>query len=157
MSYFIGIDPGNSCGWAVLDEEGNRIDSGTWNLTKLPEEGSGLRFIRFENLLKELLSKYPESTVSYDMVQPYGSGVAIALYYKIVGRMESYLDEFGVKYFGVRPAQYKKLATGKGNAQKDSMVEHAIVRWNDLPEKMKHDEADALWIAEFLRKESIEK
>lgn len=149
--YSIGIDPGNSCGWAVLDNEGGLVASGTWSLTRAKGDGQGMRFVRFERLLKELLASYPDAQVGYDLIQPYGSGDAKAMYYKVVGRMEACLDELDVPYAGVRPTEYKKLATGRGNASKEQTVAAAQVRWPGLDEDMKDDEADALWMAEAIR------
>ena len=156
MKYVIGIDPGTSCGWAVLDEAGDRVGSGTWGLAKALSDGPGMRYIRFERLLRELVATFPDCVVSYEMVQPYGSGQAQAVYYKIVGRMESCLDELGIPYAGVRPAQYKKLASGKGNADKQAVMAAAYRRWDLAADQTRahpvpNDETDALWIAEAMR------
>jgi Holliday junction resolvasome RuvABC endonuclease subunit len=44
----------------------------------------------------------------------------------------------------------KAHATGKGNASKDAMVLAAATRWGVTATE---DEADALWIADALRRE----
>lgn len=45
----LGIDPGTSCGWAILDD-GGRVASGVWDLSPKRFEGGGMRYIRFERL-----------------------------------------------------------------------------------------------------------
>jgi len=149
---YVGIDPGTNCGWGVLDQHGGLVASGTWMLDRAKTDGPGMRAIRLERLLRELVAPWQphEVLVAYDLVHPYGSVSAVAMYYKLVGRLESCLDELGIAYGGVRPGTYKKHATGKGNAQKDAMVEAAVARWPELG-TIKHDEADALWIADSAR------
>ena len=85
-NYYLGIDPGNSCGWAVLRDTGDYVASGTWSLIKSQSDGAGMRFVRFESLLRELVTAYPDCVVAYDLVQPYGSGTAKAMYYGIITR-----------------------------------------------------------------------
>lgn len=149
---YIGIDPGNSCGWALLSEDGHRIGSGRWNLVKAQSDGQGMRFVRFERLLRELIGPDTDLVVGYDLIQPYGSGLAKAMYYKVVGRLESCLDEMNLPYVGVPPSVYKRTATGKGNASKEATVAAAKSRWPELAgEDLVHDEADSLWIAEAVR------
>ena len=56
---YIGIDPGSSCGWAVLDEDGKRVASGTWDLKPKRHQGAGMRYVRCARMLRELLEAYP--------------------------------------------------------------------------------------------------
>lgn len=50
----------------------------------------------------------------------------------------------GVPILPVQPAEVKKHATGKGNANKDLMVATAARRWNNVNS---FSEADAAWLA----------
>ena len=65
-------------------------------------------------------------------------------------------EERRVPYGGQPVATVKRTATGKGNADKQAMVEAAALRWwISTPGYpcCSEDEADALWVAETLRRE----
>lgn len=152
MASYIGIDPATNCGWASLDADGTYRASGIWRLERTQSDGIGMRFIRFEKHLEDLVQSHVgDLVVGYDLVQPYGSGASKMIYYGIVTRLASYLDAHGIPYAGVNSSTYKKTAVPIGRSSKPLMVEAAKSRWPQLPDDISHDEADALWIAEALR------
>lgn len=60
-------------------------------------------------------------------------------------------DRLDVQPHEVAPTAVKALATGKGNARKDAVVEAAVARWGvDVADP---DIADACWVAEHGRLE----
>lgn len=157
----IGIDPGSACGWAVLDHDGSRMASGVWNLSPGRHEGGGMRFVRLDRYLRELLKASPEPLVGYEEVRRHLGTDAAQIYGGIVATITRVCEEFGVPYRGVPVATVKRTATGKGNAHKDDMVATAMAHWylsgNGRYEQGSpaEDEADALWVAEALRKELV--
>jgi len=145
MKTSIGIDPGTRCGWAVLDEGGQRVASGTWDCSVRRGEGAGFRFVRFERVLRELLDAYPGSTLGYEEVRRHAGVDAAHVYGGIRAHLQRLCEERGVPYCPIPVGTVKKLATGKGNADKDAMVAAAASQWGVQVED--DNEADALWIA----------
>jgi len=148
-SMFLGIDPGTRCGWAVLDAAGGRIASGAWDCSVRRGEGAGFRYIRFERCLRELITAFPRTCVGYEEVRRHMGVDAAHVYGAIRGHLQRLCEEAGIAYCPIPVGTVKKLATGKGNADKDAMVAASLSRWNHIP--VDDNEADALWIAEALR------
>jgi len=151
MSSFIGIDPGTSCGWAVLSAAGGRIGSGTWDCSTRRGEGAGFRFVRFERCLRELLGAHPGAQLAYEEVRRHAGTDAAHVYGGLRSHILRVCEELGVPYCPVPVGTVKKAATGKGNADKNAMVSAARARWGAPDRAKDDDEADALFIAECLR------
>ena len=149
----IGIDPGTACGWAILDSNGNRIASGTWDLRPRRHEGGGMRYLRVRQYVEALLAT-PAGVraLAYEEVRRHAGTDAAHVYGGIVAMIAAVCQERGVPYVGIPVGTIKRAATGKGNASKDEMMQAAGKRW---PTAIGCDdnEADALWIASALRVE----
>jgi len=65
--------------------------------------------------------------------------------------MTALCEERETPYMGIPVGTVKKLATGKGNANKAAMVAAAARRWA-LADAVDDNEADALWVAETWRR-----
>ena len=151
MTIYIGIDPGTKCGWAALDDRGERISSGTWDLSLRRHEGGGMRFMRLYRDCGELLHCFDgkQVMVGYEEVRRHRGTDAAHIYGGIVAMVTKLCEEYPIPYVGIPVGTVKKHATGKGNADKIAMVEAAQGRWGD--DGYTEDEADALWIASALR------
>jgi len=149
MSEHIGIDPGTSCGWAVLDEHGARLDSGAWDLRSRSHEGGGMRYLRARRHLCDLLDCYPRATVGYELVRRHAGTSAAHVYGGLVATVQAVCEERGVPYTGLPVGSVKLHATGHGAASKGAMRAAATGRWGVTCDT--DDEADALWIADALR------
>lgn len=146
---YIGIDPGSNCGWAVLDETGDRVASGTWKLTGGRFDGAGMRFVRLDNHLRELLAAGDDTILGFEEVRRHMGTDAAHIYGGVVAIVMRACEELSVPYAGVPVGTVKKTGTGKGNSGKEEMVSSAEARWEV---KVADDnEADALWIAETMR------
>lgn len=151
MSTYIGIDPATHCGWAILDQAGQRLQSGVWDLSASRTEGSGMVYLKFEKLFRSLLDLpfYDGYRVGYEQqinrfagaVQP-SAGIQAAIC--------RICEEQGVPYQGLAFSSVKKVATGKGNSPKAAMILAAEEHWRET--MLGADEADALWVAETLRR-----
>lgn len=160
--YFIGLDPGTKCGYAVLDADGNRIVSGRWDLSASRHSGGGMRFVRLENYFNELLAVYDgwhrdgqhRAQVAYEEVRRHLGTDAAHIYGGIVATVTRICEGQGLPYAGVPVGTVKKLATGRGNANKEAMVDAANARWwaDSDGGVGSDDEADALFIADALRR-----
>lgn len=153
MATYIGLDPSTHTGWAILDQDGKRLQSGVWDLSASRTEGSGMVYLKFEKLFRSLLELpfYDNFRVGYEQqinrfagaAQP-SAGIQAAIC--------RICEELGVPYKGLSFSAVKKVATGKGNANKAAMVVAAQYQWGGhLP--FAEDEADALFIAETLRRQ----
>lgn len=143
----IGIDPGTTCGWCVLRPDGSRIASGTWDLRPRRHEGGGMRYVRLERYLSELLDAHPDAILGYEEVRRHAGTDAAHVYGGIVGIITAVCERRTVPYSGVPVGTVKRTATGKGNADKAAMVASATARWGEVADD---NEADACWVAAAL-------
>jgi len=143
ISRVLGIDPGTYCGFALLDE-GERIASGTWDLSIGRHESAGMRFVKLEHQLREILENGVD-LIAFEEVVRHAGTQAAHIYGGIVAVIKLTAEKKGVPYVGIPVGTVKKRATGKGNADKVAMV-NAAKRWfGSAPND--NNEADALWIA----------
>lgn len=146
----LAIDPGTSCGWAVL-RDGKLLAAGAWNLSPKRHEGGGMRFLRLRAFLTEA-GRVGIDAVAYEEVRRHLGTDAAHIYGGIVATITSWCEERGTPYLAFPVATVKKLATGKGNADKDAMIAAAHARWPNLRDVTggratgESDAADACWI-----------
>lgn len=141
----LGIDPGLSCGWALLDGD-ERIASGTWDLSVRSRwEGAGIGWLRLRASLGRMLEDHPIRAVGYEEVRRHAGTDAAHVYGAIVGVIQHVAEATGTPYTSIPVGTVKKLATGKGNAGKDEMIAAVMSRWSHRCET--DDEADAHWVA----------
>ena len=139
----IGIDPGTSCGWAVFD---GTWESGVWDLKVPKHEVDGYRYATLRKYLRALiLTRHPD-VLYYEEVRRHLGTDASHVYGGIMGIIKSECFVMGLDCRGVNVGTVKKVATGKGNANKEAMIAAAKKRWPDFDGG--DDEADARWIAE---------
>lgn len=141
----LGIDPATRTGFAILDN-GDRLASGTWDLSGATTEHGGLRFVRLQEALRDTIALARPDLVAYEVVMGHGPGGVLTahLYGALVGVLLLTCARLRVATLGVHVGTAKKLATGSGKATKAAMVRAARERWRH---PVTHDEADALWIA----------
>lgn len=147
----IGIDPGTSCGWAVLTAAGERVASGVWDLSSRRHEGGGMRYVRARRYLVELLAAFQPQALAYEEVRRHRGISAAHVYGGIVATVAAVCEEAALPYMAIPVGTVKKTATGKGNAIKGEMIAAACRRWAPAEPFTSDDECDALWIAETWR------
>lgn len=149
MGAVLAIDPGTTTGWAVRLEDGTEM-SGTWCFKPRRGDGAGVRFLRFQAKLDEFHKMYPLTRLVYELpAGHYKSGAADDVIKGLVAHTQSWCEKNEVPCEGVSPKEIKKFATGKGNANKDAMLNAAWAKWGKFTED--DNEADARWILEWLR------
>lgn len=142
----LGIDPGTRAGWALLDN-GERIASGTWDLSK----GALPRFVALRQALQDTLELGRPDLVAFESVLSHGKAGVLAghVYGGIIAVIELVCYDHRLQTVGVNVSTVKRQATGKGGGpgtDKAAMVAAAQARWAfDFPPSA--DEADALWVA----------
>jgi len=166
----LGIDPGTSCGYAIA-HNGDIVASGVWDLSARRHEGGGMRFLRLETYLRDVLSKGIDA-VAYEEVRSHTrffagrasfATDAAHIYGGIVAIISSACEGWHadgstgpeaapIPYRGIPVGTIKKFATGRGNASKEEMLEAAAQRWPEY-ECADDNEADARFIALTLARE----
>lgn len=139
----LALDPAEHCGWAL-----SRFISGTWDFKIKRDESTGMRYFRFRAKMSEICEKEGIELIAYE--RPAGQHKTdIISHSKFVGIIEEYCISNNIDYKGYSPSEIKMFATGKGNANKDMMVEAARKRlkYNGSDK----DEADALWVLELVK------
>lgn len=141
----LGIDPGTHCGYAVID--GAHITSGVWDLSTRRHEGGGMRFLRLQVYLTEIL-KTGIDAVAYEEVHYHVGTDAAHVYGGIVAMISATLEGHAppVSYQGINVKTIKKFATGTGNGKKAHMLAAAKRLW-PLENIVNDNEADARFIA----------
>jgi Holliday junction resolvasome RuvABC endonuclease subunit len=139
----LGIDPATKCGWAVWDGA-TCIASGVWNLTPRAKEPRGVRWIKFRTALESVLLGYPPHAIGYEKVRRHAGTAAAHMYGAFEAMIEAAAHEHGLPLYPIEVSAAKKLATGKGNADKAAMVAAAEAL---IGRAVADDtEADAVWI-----------
>jgi Holliday junction resolvasome RuvABC endonuclease subunit len=165
MLWVLGIDLGTSCGWALL-KGGEREGSGVWDCKPKRHESAGWRPRRFAYYLSLNLqtlkdrNEIDEGTVvvAYEAVERHLGTSAAHVYGELRGVLWRECGEAAIDYAGFGVGTIKKVATGKGVANKAAMCTAARAKWgvdlyaakgDEKPgSKANEDEADALWIAQ---------
>jgi Holliday junction resolvasome RuvABC endonuclease subunit len=142
----LALDPATNCGWAHSSGA-----SGTWDLSIRRDESSGMRLLRLKSKLNACLDAGVDLLV-YEAARNAGPKMqgALVVQATLQGVIVLWAEEKCIDYRGYSPREIKKHATGKGNANKDSMLAAARQRgWHPADD----NEADALWILDLARSE----
>lgn len=141
----LAVDQATNCGYAY-ELAGKRIvrgAHGSWNLTKKTKESDGMKWLRFESLLRELVEKHSIQVIAYEL--PGGQHMGAKIHSaKLIAIIERLAAEKGIEYVEHSASAIKKFATGNGIASKEMMIEAARKK---LDYQGNNDnEADALWM-----------
>lgn len=145
----LAIDPATKCGFAH-----NCGPSGTWDLSIRRDESAGMRLLRFRGKLTEVRTVAGVDVVVYEGARHAGANMqgALVVQATIQGVLQLWCEDNGVEYRAYSPSEVKKLATGKGNANKDAMKKAAAEKWPGL-EIVDDNHADALWLLELAKRD----
>jgi Holliday junction resolvasome RuvABC endonuclease subunit len=138
----LAVDPATRCGWACP------IASGMWDLSIRRDESAGMRLIRLRSKLAEIHASNPVTLLVYEAARhaaPKMQG-ALVVQATLQSVIIMWCEDNGVEYRGYSPSEIKKRATGKGNANKQAVVDAAVQRgWAPRDD----NEADALWLLDL--------
>lgn len=154
MTIDLALDLGTTTGWAMLRDDGS-TESGTWNFNRKRGDGAGIRFLRLHAKLDELVGhfRFTIRRLIYELpAGHYKSGAADDCIKGLVSHVQSWCEKNNIPCEGYSPAEVKKVATGKGNANKDQVLAAAIAKWPAV-NIVDHNQADALWILELSKEE----
>jgi hypothetical protein len=146
MKSILALDLGTTMGWAARTVTGV-IVSGTYSLKGGRFEGGGARYLRFDQWLHNLwvdpwTGPYgPLGACYYEEVRRHLSTDSAHIYGGLLAILQASFESSQTPYIGVPVGTIKKHATGKGNANKQAMIQAA----RDRGHKPEDDnEADAL-------------
>lgn len=139
----LALDLGTMTGWAVRNTRG-RIISGTAEFKPQRFEGGGMRYLRFSQWLDDFLKIAPGvEAVYFEEVRRHIGTDAAHAYGGFLATLTSWCEAHGLPYGGVPVGTIKQFITGKGNADKATVM--AAVRSRGFPVK-DDNEADAMAI-----------
>ena len=139
----LALDLGTTTGWA-LRGHGGLITTGTASFKPGRYDGGGMRYLRFTNWLTELdrLSG-PINVIWFEEVRRHAGTDAAHVYGGLMATLTAWAELHRIPYQGVPVGSIKKHATGKGNADKVSMINAARARGYSPADD---NEADAIAI-----------
>ena len=134
MKNLLALDIATNTGWKT------KTASGVWNFALKRGESYGMRVVKFKAKVREIIELDRINIVVYE--RPAGQHKAsIMVASEMIGVLNDLCIELGIDISTYSASEIKKFATGKGNANKDLMIQSAI----DLGFNPKDDnEADAI-------------
>ena len=137
----LALDIATKTGWCTKDAHG------TWNLKALRDESAGMRLIRFKGKLREIIPSNGITFIAFEMSVG-AHQAATNVQSELIGVMKLICLEEGIEFSSYPPSSIKKFATGKGNANKDAMVNAAQELLGMVGDD--DNEADAMWIYQYV-------
>ena len=157
----LALDLGTKTGW-VLDA--GFIEHGIQIFDVKRGESPGFRYLRFNRWLEELVlttilnhgkKKEPVIQPRVDLVvyeqTHHRGGAATEVAAGFATRVQEFCARYKIEHAAVHSKTLKKFATGKGNADKSAMIEAARQKLGYQGNS--DDEADALWLWQFAKRE----
>lgn len=142
MHSILALDLGTTTGFAVFHR--GKIISGSKCFKPRSHEGGGMRYLRFRREFLNKLSAVQE--VRFEQVRRHTGTDAAHVYGGLMATLMAWCEEHSIPYKGVGVGEIKKHWTGKGNANKATMIKVAIERgFNPIDD----NEADALALLDF--------
>ena len=124
----LALDLGTNTGWAMRGHDG-LITTGTASFKPGRYDGGGMRYLRFTKWLTELdrLSG-PISAIWFEEIRRHAGTDAAHVYGGLMATLTSWCELRGVPYQGVPVGTIKRHVTGKGNADKQAVIEAVRAR-----------------------------
>jgi Holliday junction resolvasome RuvABC endonuclease subunit len=146
MLNILSLDLGTNTGWALLNRDGS-IMSGCECFKPQRFEGGGMRYLRFKRWLNEMKQCAGGiDTVFMEEVRRHVGVDAAHAYGGFLATLTAWCEHHNIPYQGVPVGTIKRSAAGKGNANKDAMIEAA----KRLGHKPSNDnEADAICLLHY--------
>ncbi len=146
----LALDLGTHTGFAIASD--GLVTSGTWHFTPKHFEGGGMRYLRFRKQLVEAIDLAKPEAVFFEEVHRHLGTDAAHIYGGLFAVLSSLCEERAIPYAGVGVGTLKKFATGKGNADKQAMIDAARAIFPD--QHIEDDnQADALIVLAYARSE----
>lgn len=118
----LALDLGTTTGWAIRFHDGV-ITSGTMRFTPSRFEGGGMRYLRFRHWLGDIarLASGLERIV-FEEVRRHAGTDSSHIYGGFLATLTAWCEQKAIPYEGVPVGTIKRFATGRGNADKATMI-----------------------------------
>jgi len=137
----LALDLGTTTGWALRTPQ-CVILSGTVSFRPSRYDGGGMRYLRFQAWLEELVEDAGGlSAVWFEEVRRHAGTDAAHVYGGLLATLTAWAERRAIPYAGAPVGTIKRHATGKGNASKADMLAAACARGHAPADD---NEADAL-------------
>lgn len=118
----LALDLGTTTGWALRSRDGG-ITSGTMTFRPSRFEGGGMRYLRFRSWLDEVIAlSGGVSRLVFEEVRRHVSTDSSHAYGGFLAMLTAWCEQKSIPYEGVPVGTIKRFATGRGNADKVSMI-----------------------------------
>ena len=119
----LALDLGTKTGWALRSN--GQLISGVQSFKPGRYEGGGMRFLKFGMWLNEVQDGSKFDAVHFEEVRRHAGTDAAHVYGGFLAYLSAWCEQRQIPYSGVPVGTIKKSFTGKGNANKDAMIERA--------------------------------
>jgi len=124
MTAILALDLGTQTGWAISKD--GQIVSGSKSFKIKIGDGAGIRYLRFRRWLDSLRKEHGIiNEVYFEDVRRHEGTQAAHVYGAFKGVLMMWCEEWMIPYQGVPVGTIKLFATGKGNANKEMMIDAA--------------------------------
>jgi hypothetical protein len=118
----LALDLGTTTGWALRGPDG-RITSGTITFRSSRFEGGGMRYLRFQNWLREMADLAgPIERIVFEEVRRHIGTDAAHVFGGLLATLTAWAEMNAIPYQGVPVSTIKRFATGRGNADKATVI-----------------------------------
>jgi len=142
------LDLGTTTGFAIQKDE--RISSGIKNFKATRFQSSDRRYFNFKRWLQSIHDSFKPNVVYYEEVRKHIGVDAAHAYGGFKAILTEWCQSNRTSYEGVHVGTIKKFITGKGNANKQKVIE-AVRKRGRFPQD--DNEADALAIMYYVLEE----
>lgn len=116
------LDLGTNTGWALCTADG-RVTSGVQSFKPSRYEGGGMRYLRFRRWLTETKAAADGiGEVYFEEVRRHAAVDAAHVYGGLLATLTAWCEHHQIPYSGVAVGTIKRHATGKGNADKATVI-----------------------------------
>ena len=139
----LSLDLGTQTGWAIGDlDKKLHIASGTISFKPTKFDSKGHRFVKFWDFLDELHKKYQFNFCIYEAVRRHIGTDASHMYGGYMYHLQHWCIKKNMEYTGIAVGAIKKHITGKGNSNKEKVIEAVKSKLNIIPTD--DNQADAI-------------
>ena len=118
----VALDLGSATGYA-FGCDGKVLGYGVCQFRPGRFEGGGMRFVRFSKFLEDSYEANKPDVVYFEEVRRHLGVDAAHLYGGFLAVLSQWAEAHSVPYSGVPVGTIKRHATGKGNADKQAMID----------------------------------